>query len=178
MRITERTEAGGESDKDLLLRHHVGDAGAMGVLYRRHARFLFLYAVSMTRDPSLAEDLLQQAFLKVLTLDSVPRGDSIKGLLCASIRNLMRDGLRKADAERRHFPRLQAARPETAPSPEELEALSRALDQLPPDQREAVTMKCHGDFTFAEIARILDQPEPTVKSRYRYGIQKLSELLT
>jgi RNA polymerase sigma factor (sigma-70 family) len=172
-----RIEARSESDPDLLRRYRAGDEAAFGTVYRRHARPLFLYAFSMTRDPSLAEDFLQQAFLKVLALEPEAVGESLRGLLFASVRNLMRDRIRKVEVERRHYPRLEVERPDAGVSPDELEALSRALDQLPPEQREAVVMKIHGNLTFAEMAGVLGEPEPTLKSRYRYGLQKLSELL-
>jgi len=173
----DRTETGSVSDRELLRRYRAGDLGAFGFVYRRHSRFLYLYACSMTRDPALSEDLLQQAFLKVLVPDPGSLGESVKALLFTSVRNLVRDRLRKADVERRHYPLLQAARPESAVSPQDLEALSCALDRLPGEQREAVVMKVHGGLTFSEIADVLGEPEPTVKSRYRYAIQKLSELL-
>jgi RNA polymerase sigma-70 factor (ECF subfamily) len=169
--------AANDSDRELLRRYRSGDMAAFGLVYRRHARFLYLYACSMTRDPAVAEDLLQQAFLKVLLREPASLGESLRGLLSTSLRNLFRDQLKHSEVERRHFPRLCSALPESSGSPGDLETLSWALGRLPPEQREAVLLKTYGGLTFAEIAGVLGEPEPTVKSRYRYALQKLSELV-
>jgi len=52
-----------------------------------------------------------------------------------------------------------------------------ALQGLPEEQREAVTLKIWGDLTFEEIAEIQEVALQTVASRYRYGLQKLEEKL-
>ncbi|MBQ5876157.1 MAG: hypothetical protein IIW60_09865, partial [Alistipes sp.] len=55
--------------------------------------------------------------------------------------------------------------------------ISRLLAALPHEQSEVIRLHLHGECTFAEIADILDEPLPTVKSRYRYGIEHLRKEL-
>jgi RNA polymerase sigma-70 factor, ECF subfamily len=52
-----------------------------------------------------------------------------------------------------------------------------ALAQIPGDQREVVVLKVFEGLTFREIAAVCEEPIPTVASRYRYGVEKLRDLL-
>jgi RNA polymerase sigma-70 factor (ECF subfamily) len=53
----------------------------------------------------------------------------------------------------------------------------QAVGELPDDQREALALRESEDLTFAQIARLLDVPAGTVKSRVRYALLKLAEKL-
>ena len=55
--------------------------------------------------------------------------------------------------------------------------IARLLAALPDEQSEVIRLHLHGECTFAEIAEILDIPQPTAKSRYRYGIEHLRKEL-
>ena len=55
--------------------------------------------------------------------------------------------------------------------------IARLLATLPDEQSEVIRLHLHGECTFTEIAEILDIPLPTVKSRYRYGIEHLRKEL-
>ena len=58
---------------------------------------------------------------------------------------------------------------------ERKQALLRAVERLPEQQKEVITLKIWGELTFDEIARILDESLNTVASRYRYALQKLKD---
>ena len=60
---------------------------------------------------------------------------------------------------------------------EEQALIARLLATLPDEQSEVIRLHLHGECTFKEIAEILDIPLPTVKSRYRYGIEHLRKEL-
>ena len=55
--------------------------------------------------------------------------------------------------------------------------IARLLAALPDNQSEVIRLHLHAGCTFAEVAEILDEPLPTVKSRYRYGIEHLRKEL-
>ena len=59
---------------------------------------------------------------------------------------------------------------------ERKQALLRAVERLPEQQKEVITLKIWGELTFDEIARILDESLNTVASRYRYALQKAQGL--
>jgi RNA polymerase sigma-70 factor (ECF subfamily) len=163
-----------ETDERLLERFRAGDLSAVGEFYRRTSRPVFLYAFSLIRDRAQAEDVVQQAFVRLLQQD--PRGiASIRGLLYAIARNLVRDDLRRAAASRTAWPILEATA--DGPDPDLLQALSRALNGLPEEQREVVLLRIHADLPFADVAAALAIPEATAKSRYRYALKRMEELL-
>ena len=60
---------------------------------------------------------------------------------------------------------------------EHKQALLRAVERLPNQQKEVITLKIWGELTFDEIGRSLDLSLNTVASRYRYALQKLKEWL-
>jgi RNA polymerase sigma-70 factor (ECF subfamily) len=62
------------------------------------------------------------------------------------------------DAERRHW-------------------VARAVDTLPPEQREAVILRVYAGLSFAQIAAAVDAPLQTVASRYRRGLERLRHQL-
>lgn len=169
----------GLTDKDILVRCGQGDATSFGVLYDRYAPGLFFFAHSFLEDAALAEDVVQEAFLRLLDLSPEGLEDSVRGLLYTILRNLARDEVRKRRTRLRSYPSLAAADADDPPptTSEHLEALSRALHALPPEQRETVLLKAYGQLTFGEIADHLRVPEATVKSRYRYGLEKMAQLL-
>jgi RNA polymerase sigma factor (sigma-70 family) len=163
-----------ETDERLLERFRSGDGSAVGEFYRRYCRPVFLYAFSLTRDRAQAEDIVQQTFVRLLQQD--PRGiTSVRGLLYAIARNLVRDDLRRAAVSKAAYPILEPAA--DAPDPEQLAALSRALNGLPEEQREVVLLRIYADLPFADIAATLEVGESTVKSRYRYALQRMEDLL-
>lgn len=165
-----------ESDESLLARFRQGDAEAVALFYRRYARPVYLFACSLTRDAFRAEDVVQQSFVRLLQRDPAAIG-SVRGLLFTIARNLVRDDVRRGAASPALYPRLEGGGEGAAEDAERLDALSRALNDLPPEQRETVILKIHGELTFAEIAESLDIPEATAKSRYRYALERMSAFL-
>ena len=57
------------------------------------------------------------------------------------------------------------------------EHLREALDALTPLEREAIELAYYGGHTYRQVATILDQPEGTVKSRIRSGLQRMRDRL-
>jgi RNA polymerase sigma-70 factor, ECF subfamily len=171
-----RTDAG-PTDRALLLRHGQGDGSAFGVLYDRYAARLLFFAHSLVGDTALAEDLLQECFLRLLDLDPQQvRHESMRSLLHLILRNLARDDRRRRVTRVKSYPLLA---PSTVAGTEagRYEDLSLALHGLPEEQREVVVLKFYGELTFPEIAELTAVPEPTVKSRYRYAVEKLADVL-
>jgi RNA polymerase sigma factor (sigma-70 family) len=172
-----KSHESGPTDKNLLIRHRQGDAAAFGLLYDRYATNLLFYAHSIVGDASLAEDLLQECFLRLLEQD--PAGilhDSIRNLLTTILRNLAYDEGRRRSTRMKSYPLLA---PPTFMAEEsgQFEALALALHRLPPEQREVVILKTYAKRTFGEIGELIGISEPTVKSRYRYALEKLADLL-
>lgn len=135
---------------------------------------LYRFAALRTGSRSDAEDIVQEAFLKLLTASGEithPRA-----YLYRCVANACCDLKRRRSF---HEP-LRPDQPQESPDPalrEEAERLAAQLDRIPPEQAEAIRLHTFAALRFTEIAEILDIPVTTVKSRFQYGIEKLRNLL-
>ena len=170
------------TDGDLVGRYRSGDLNALLALYRRYCGPLYLYACSLSGDSARAEDLVQEAFVRLMASGPGRLRETVRPFLYAIVRNLARDDSRRSTLERGHAPTLalRAVRTEIADpaSRKHLEqAVAGALDRLPAEQREAVVLKIYAGMTFEEMADLLAVPQGTAISRYQYALKKLGELL-
>lgn len=142
-------------------------------LYRQHGPALLAYGVSLLGDRAAAEDVLHQVFLEIL--GTVSRPDEPRPYLFRAVRN-------RALNSRRSTERLTALDHhewlvKTEPTMHAAIAIEKAMRELPAEQREVVVMKVWGEMTMEEIATVLEIPENTAASRYRYALAKLREHL-
>lgn len=166
------------ADGELLTRYRSGDLDSFRQLYDRHKAPLFLYVLGITRDQGTAEDILQEAFLRLLDETRVPVPDSARAYLFTMARRLAIDKRRRTSAEWRMRGNLLGGGPtEGSAGSEVAERVSEALRALPDEQREAVLLKVYAGFTYAEISRLTALPLGTVMSRYRYALEKMGALL-
>ena len=156
------------------------DADWIGGLYDAHGARLFGYALLILADRAAAEDAVQQVFSSIL--ESRLARESILSpgdYLRRAVRNECYTILRR----RRHAAtnpedgRLVEARPGQAADADDRIAVSRALGQLPAEQREVVHLKAFEGMTFAEIGTVLGIPANTAASRYRYALARLRDVL-
>jgi RNA polymerase sigma-70 factor (ECF subfamily) len=171
------------SDRDLILAYLAGREEAFAEFYRKHARGLYVYLLSLVRSRETAEELLQETYLGLLShLERLELKENMKPFLFTTARNLARDWLRRerrgraALARRQEDPFFRPGRGYEASypaAPADAEEVSRLLHRLPDAQREAVVLKELSGLTFREISRLLGVPEGTVVSRYRYALEKL-----
>src|SRR5262245_17529626 len=162
------------SDGELVGRFRAGDLDALPGLYSRYSSPLYLYACSLTGDPACAEDLVQEAFMRLMATGRERLRESVRPFLYTIVRNLARDESRRSVIERGHAPALalRAKRTDFA-DPASLkrleQAVAGALEKLPAEQREAVVLKIYVGMTFDEIAEVVGVPQGTAISRYRYA---------
>jgi RNA polymerase sigma-70 factor (ECF subfamily) len=149
-------------------------------IYRQHRQGLYSLALSITRQPALAEDAVQEAFARLWRRGREPAGDPV-AYVFASVRNASLDTARKAGAAGPHPASLYNGR---APDPaatviddESADRLRRAVDDLPDAQRQAVVMKVYAGLTFRQIAEASGEPLSTVSSRYNRALDRLREML-
>lgn len=168
-------------DGELFLRFRTGDLDALEALHRLHSRALYVFALSLTGNPAEAEDLVQEAFLRLIERDPGHPPRRIRPFLFALVRNAACDATRRARRQRNSIHlSVPAGASNNLPRPllEGIaQAVSAALAGLPEEQRQVVLLKVYGELTLAQIADLLDLPIGTVASRYRYGTGKLGEVL-
>ena len=151
-------------------------------LYDAHAPGLLLYARQWLADPASAEEAVQGGFVRfwrswrgrggaepdVPLLFAAVRSEALD-LLKASSRRRAREGLAAVDDALWESDPLVGR--------ERAAAVRASLDELSPEQREAVVLRVWGGLSFAEIARTLGANENTVTSRCRRGLEALEKLL-
>lgn len=186
------------TDEALMVRYQRGDRTAFAQLVRRHQTALFNFALRQLRTPALAEDVVQEAFVRVVqNAVDFKHEARFTTWLYTIARNLCIDQLRKR-ALRRH-PSLDEARSgedgdgptlgeQTADTRASVERevtgaeikvrIARAVETLPEEQREVFLMREVANLPFKEIAEITGVPENTVKSRMRYALERLQEALS
>jgi len=148
--------------------------------FARHGAKLLLFARQQARNPHDAEDLVQEAFVRIWRLYG-HTGEVAPGLVYRAIRRLAIDWARSIDRriirEQKTFELtpFSSAFEDNLEKDERQQALLRAVDRLPDQQKEVLTLKIWGELTFDEIARTLDISLNTVASRYRYALQKLKD---
>jgi RNA polymerase sigma-70 factor (ECF subfamily) len=164
------------SERGLLDALRRGDVEAAAQLYDRHHRGLYAYARSLLKDAALAEDVVHDAFVRLLSADPERPIHSFQAFLYTVARNLALDILRRKSRQSPGRTEPETDRISQDRDPSERRA-REALEQLPQEQRETVFLKVFSGLTFAQIGDVLSVPAGTAASRYRYALEKLGELL-
>ena len=175
-----------EEDPDLALLRRIatGDQEAIEELYRRHSRLLLGQLRFMVDEPALAEEVLQDTMLAVWRGARTFRGGSrVSTWLLGIARRQARDRTRR----RRPMPMADSELAERAspnPGPEavaveraEGRRMVAALDTLTPAHREVLGLVFGADLSLAEVARVLEVPLGTVKSRLHAARAALSRTM-
>ena len=145
-------------------------------LYRvEHAPMVKL-AHLLVRDRSVAEELVQDAFLRIH--GQLDRVDDAGAYLRTTVVNLCRGHGRRLATARRHEPGLaRTDRVEAAPLPPEMDEVWLALGRLPDRRREALVLRYYADLPTDEVARLLDTRPSTARSLIRRGLASLKKEL-
>ena len=180
------------TDAELVKRCLDGDHGAWETIVRQYTQRIYNLAYRFTGRFDEAEDLTQEIFLKVYrTLNSYrPDSGALATWMVRVGRNHIIDHYRKFKTERTHTDSLDAdyeraeqnparyATPAEALEKSELsDRVHAALLKVSADLREAVILRDLEEFTYEEIAIMLELPLGTVKSRINRGRVELAKVL-
>ena len=171
------------ADEDLMSLVEGRDAAAFAVLYDRHAGVAYSLAYRMMGEKQAAEDLVQEAFLKLWRSAGsyqAQRG-SVRTWLLSIVHNRGIDQLRSLGSRRRAQEKAEAEAPRSQPSEAFTESwrnsqraqVRAAMSTLPPEQLKILTLAYFSGYTHVEIANMLDLPLGTVKGRMRLGLKKI-----
>jgi RNA polymerase sigma-70 factor (ECF subfamily) len=156
------------------------DPAAVAAMYVEHAAELRRFVLGVVRDPDLAGDVLQATFARAIEQGGAARAETRKGWLFRvalheALAARRRRGVReKAQRELAALWTPTGERPEASLiRGETVEAVRKALDTLPPEQRQVVRARIDEDKTFAQIASELHVPLGTVLTRMRLALAKL-----
>jgi RNA polymerase sigma factor (sigma-70 family) len=172
-------------DKLLIWKFNRGNRDVLRGIYEKYKDDLVTLAAALLIDASSAEDVVHEVFASFIESSRKFRlTGSLRGYLATCVANNARN---RNKARRRHG---RIALDDTGPaavdsnSPEfraifgeELRQLTRALEQLPYEQREVLILHVHGGMKFRAIARQQDVSINTAQGRYRYALDKLRSML-
>ena len=173
------------ADEDLISLVEADDAEAFTVLYDRHSQAAYSLAYRMMGERQAAEDLVQDAFLKVWRAAGSYRAErgSVRTWLLSIVHNRGIDQLRSLASHRRTQNRIEASAPKSQPSEafaeswrnSQSEQVREALKTLPPEQLKILELAYFSGYTHVEIAKLLGLPLGTVKGRMRLGLKKVRD---
>lgn len=174
-----------ETDRQILSAIARGDQAAFARVYSEWKDELLTVAVHLlSGDRSTAEDVVHDVFVTFARKASgIEIQSSLKSYLITACLNRARDALRKSSRVET-YPQEFDQRPneeqtvsDAAAANEDRQRILAAMQALPLEQREVVTLKIHSQLTFREIAEMLEISSNTAQSRYRYALDKLKALL-
>lgn len=181
-------------DEALIGRLAAGDTAALSQLYDRHAGAVFSLVARIVGDRQVAEELLQEVFVRVWQRAGTYQGARGKPLTWVlgiahniaidEVRRRRRRPVESDDRDDEGQNTLLLSLPASDSDPAELawervrrEQIVAALQQLPPAQRTLIEMAYFEGYTQSQMAARLGEPLGTIKTRMRLAAQKLRELL-
>ena len=176
------------ADDVLLAAFAVGDADAASVFLRRYQRRVLGLARSIVDDRELAEDLAQEAFVRVWRHASSydPRRGSVESWLLAIARNVALDARRSRRTDPLGRPSVEGVErildrtldpAQTVERWAEVDRVLAAIRQVPPLQRRALVLAAFGGWTAKQVSEREGVPLGTAKTRIRSGLLALRDLL-
>ena len=159
---------------------------ALAEAYRRHAGPAFGLAVRITNDRVLAEEVVQEVFLRLWNNPERfdPARGTLRSYLLAQTHGRSVDLVRAESARRGREARDARRSPGVGYDLERevvelalAEQVREALAELADAERAAIELAYFGGHTYREVAALLGEPEGTVKSRIRTGLGRLRESL-
>lgn len=173
-----------KDEGELLLRVGTGDREAYRLLVGRLGPPALALASRITANRDLAEEAVQDAFLEIWRRAKKfdPKRGGVRSWIMTVVHHKAVDAVRRERAVSRVAGDVPL--PDVGPDPEErgVEAdrrirVRKAMEQLSPAQREAISLAYFGGLTYRQVAERLEIPEGTAKSRLRDGLLTLRGLM-
>jgi len=173
-----------ETDELLMLAVRDGDLAKLGVLFDRHHRALFDFFVRMTASRTLAEDLVQDVFFRILKYRETFRDESrFKAWMYQIARNARFDHHRKRDSETELPPEIENELPSRSSFPghdleheQQTVLLERALYKLPVEKREVLILSRYQEMKYEQIAEVMGCEVGAVKVRVHRALKELRDV--
>ncbi len=173
-----------EGDRDLAERLKRRDPGAMAELYDRFGRVAYSVIFTIVRDTGIAEDLLQESFLRVwnrMQAFDAERG-ALGSWLLTVARNRAIDHIRSSGArltrstfeiEDREHPSLFADAEQEMLTADQARVIRNALAALNPNEKRVIELAYYEGLSQTEMAEHMAEPLGTVKTWARSALKKL-----
>ena len=187
-------ETARKTDEELMQAFQTGDVQAFRVLFGRYETPVFAFLLRQCGNRDTAADLAQDVFFRVVRgASSFHHQSKFSTWIYTIARNAAVDASRKArhrnhpsldDSPKPDGQRLGDRIASDDPGPDRGTTAERlrtdlvdAIEKLPPDQREVFLLREYHGLSFNEIAEVVNAKVGTVKSRMRYALERLQEVL-
>lgn len=167
-----------DSIEDTVRRAQRGDRQATEQLLSSHRQAIFGLAFTFLKDPQLAEEAAQEAFLRIFSrLPSLKKPARFRSWALTITANFCRDQLKRKRPQQ--VPLESAPEPATAPPSEGANPeILTALESLSPSMKQALLLRDVEGFSYQEVAEIQGAALGTVKSRIFEARRKLRKWMT
>ncbi len=169
-----------DTETEAVLRMQSGDSGAIRLIVDSHGPVMYRAAVILTRDPAMAEDAVQETFLKAWrAIGSFKAGTQLRAWLMRILLNHLRGARRRRSLNPiRLVPGLHDPTAPDSPERQYLHSetaseLFGLLNSLRDDERAVVVMHYYMELSLSEIAVATGWPPGTVRSRLSRALKKL-----
>ncbi len=171
-------------DKLLIWKFKLGSTDALRRIYEKYKDDLLALAITLSRDRSVAEDVLHDVFVSFAEYaEKLQLRTSLKSYLSSCVANRIRNIKR---FENQQIAQLNNSEPvgsgfqgpdRLAISAELSRQIEQAIAQLPFEQKEVIILHLQSGMRFKTIAKFQNVSINTIQSRYRYGLDKLRSIL-
>ncbi|HEY8587400.1 MAG TPA: RNA polymerase sigma factor [Rhodanobacter sp.] len=182
-------DAAVDPDAMLMLAYARGDLAAFGTLYAKHRGMLYRFLLRSVGDTHRTDELFQETWSRVISARTRYQAQAkFSTWLLQIAHNLMIDSIRRqrpmASGDEAEVALANVATPEREQPEHALSefqrrrSLERAIESLPHEQRAAVLLRLEQELSLDEIALVTGVGRETVKSRLRYAMNRLREVLS
>ncbi len=170
-----------KTDLDLVEEVRQGKRSSFSELVKRHQRGLLRLSMRFMKDMDLAQDVVQEAFIKAFEKLNLFEGRaSFKSWLYQIAVNTARNKLRES---RYDFTNIEDVNIGVSATAENVlvhaavsEIIQTEVDRLPFKQKTALILRVYDDLSFGEIAQVMECPYDTAKANYRHALLKLKDV--
>lgn len=169
-----------KTDMQLIEEVRNGQRASYSELVKRHQRGLLRLSMRFMKDMDIAQDVVQDAFIKAYEKLNLFEGrSSFKSWIYQITVNTARNKLRENRYDFTNIDDVHLSVSATAESglvhAAVSEIIQREVDRLPFKQKTALVLRVYEDMSFAEIAEVMECPYDTAKANYRHALLKLKE---
>lgn len=170
-----------QDEKEMLAKLRQGSASALAWFFKTYSEQLFYCALGFVRDKAVAEDLVQEVFIRLWEgREKLKVEGAVEGYLHQSVANACRNYLRDLEVRRAHERRYCEEQAEYEPFDEERlerlrERLREFVERLPAMCRESFKLACVEGLAYKEVASRLRLSENTVKMHVKRAYKRLRE---
>jgi len=172
-----------ESDENLMHSVRGGDVSKLGILFDRHHRAVLNFFFRMTGHKTVADDLAQEVFFRILKYRNTFRDDScFMAWMFHIARNVRVDYLRKhrdeTALEENHTIDIQSSSGpgQQLEHQQQVVLLERAMFSLSPEKREVLILHRYHDMKYEQIAELMGCAVGTVKTRAHRALKELRDI--